>query len=128
MNFDIDYSTVPKNFAHCFNGQCKRTDECLRYQVALATPATRNFVFLVNPVRIRLSGEDCPFFLTTQKQTVARGMSHLFSSVPYAKALEIKNQMLRQWGRTVFYRLYRKETFLLPLNRNLCANYSCNTV
>lgn len=114
MSSDIDYNIVPKNFAHCFNGQCKRAGECLRYQVALATPASRYVVSVVNPVRISLANGDCPFFKSTRKQTFARGMTHLFSSVPYAKALSIKNQMQREWGRTAYYRLYRKETLFTP--------------
>ena len=40
----LDYAMVPTGFAHCFNGNCKQADHCLRH------PTVRQ-VFLSNGVK-----------------------------------------------------------------------------
>ena len=40
----LDYTMVPTDFTHCFNGNCKQADHCLRH------PTVRQ-VFLSNGVK-----------------------------------------------------------------------------
>lgn len=115
MNTDFDYKSFPTTFMHCFNEQCLRGGQCLRRQMALCIPKERGSVIVVNPGHIgSLTGEDCPSFLLDQPQRFARGFSHLFDNVPHRKALAIKSQMLTYFGRTSFYRCYRKERLIKP--------------
>lgn len=115
MNSDLDYKSFPVTFMHCFNEQCRRGGQCLRRQMALRIPKERESVLAVNPGHIdSLTGEDCPSFLLDQPQRFARGFSHLFDNVPLQKAFAIKSQMLTYFGRTSFYRCYRKERLIKP--------------
>ena len=41
MKPEFNYESVPFDFSHCFCGQCKVADKCLRYQVALRIPESR---------------------------------------------------------------------------------------
>lgn len=36
----LDYTMVPAGFAHCFNGNCKQADHCLRHQIVRFIPDT----------------------------------------------------------------------------------------
>ena len=41
MKPEFNYESVPFDFSHCFCGQCKVADKCLRHQVALRIPESR---------------------------------------------------------------------------------------
>lgn len=115
MNTDFDYNSFPAGFAHCFNEQCLRGSQCLRRQLALRIPKERGSIVTINPGYIGApTGEECPSFLIDQPQRYARGFTHLFDNVPYQKALAIKSQMLSYFGRTGYYRCYRKERLIKP--------------
>ena len=36
MKPEFNYESVPFDFSHCFCGQCKVADKCLRYQLELS--------------------------------------------------------------------------------------------
>ena len=56
---NFDYGQVPAQFAHCFRAECRRSGECLRYQIGTCVPKERQSVLVVNPARIAQSGADC---------------------------------------------------------------------
>lgn len=49
MKPEFNYESVPFDFSHCFCGQCKVADKCLRHQVALRIPESRYSVPVINP-------------------------------------------------------------------------------
>lgn len=114
MKPEFDYQLLPHAFAHCLNGQCERADGCLRRQATLRMPTERGIVTIVNPAHMTPAGEDCPYFKVDCPQRFARGMSHLLDQVPHSDAVAIKQQMLSNFGRTLFYRLWRKESLFSP--------------
>ena len=62
MKPEFNYESVPFDFSHCFCGQCKVADKCLRYQVALRIPESRYSVPVINPNNVspdELSKGDC---------------------------------------------------------------------
>lgn len=114
MKSDFDYNSVPYSFIHCFNSKCLQADNCLRYQVGLRVTSQRGVLTVVNPVRETSIDEKCPYFKSDTLQMFALGMIHLLDSVPHHDALIIRQQMLRHFGKTYFYRLWRKERFFSP--------------
>ena len=63
MKPEFNYESVPFDFSHCFCGQCKVADKCLRYQVALRIPESRYSVPVINPNNVSPDGENCRYFL-----------------------------------------------------------------
>lgn len=57
MKPEFNYESVPFDFSHCFCGQCKVADKCLRYQVALRIPESRYSVPVINPNNVSPDGE-----------------------------------------------------------------------
>lgn len=114
MNKDFDYNLLPYRFVHCMNSRCKRADECLRFQAMQHIPAECKTVTIVNPGCMNPADEDCSFFKTDQLQRFALGMTDLLAYIPHNDAIVIKQQMLTYFGRTHFYRLWRKERLFTP--------------
>jgi len=111
---DFDYDLLPYKFAHCMNSRCKRADECLRYKAMQHIPAERKTVTIVTPAYTNPANGDCSFFKADQLQQFARGMTNLLAYIPHNDAVVIKQQMLTYFGRTHFYRLWRKERLFTP--------------
>ena len=44
---NFDYGQVPAQFAHCFRAECRRSGECLRYQIGTCVPKERQSVLVV---------------------------------------------------------------------------------
>lgn len=59
MKNDFDYKSVPPNFAHCFNDQCKKTDNCLRHLAGKNNTPDKSF------------GSYYPNFLTNKGKGIA---------------------------------------------------------
>lgn len=114
MKPDFDYSLVPYNFLHCFNGQCLHAADCLRHQVSLRILPEREAITIVNPARTTPASEDCPYFMPDCLQRFALGITHLFDSMPHADAIIIKRQMIAHFKIHTYYRFFRKERFITP--------------
>lgn len=114
MNKDFDYNLLPYKFAHCMNRQCKQADRCLRSRAAQHIPIERKTVTFVNPAQTSPANEDCPYFKADQLEQFALGMTNLLAYIPHNDAIAIKQEMLTYFGRTHFYRLWRKERLFTP--------------
>lgn len=114
MKPEFNYELIPYGFAHCLNKQCKRVDECLRYQAMLHIPSGREYFTIVNPSLIQPTGENCPYFKADKLQPFARGIKHLLDPLPHSDAEIIKHQMLKHFGKTLYYRFWRGERFISP--------------
>lgn len=112
---------VPAGFAHCFNGECKKADQCLRYQITRYIPTTFWAVLSVIPAQTCPEG-DCPAFVSDQPVEYAYGMTHLWDNLLYVQAKALKNQLLLHYGKTHFYRLKRKERSFSPNDQQYVRN------
>lgn len=109
----LDYAMVPNGFAHCFNGNCKHADHCLRHQVIRFVPETYWSMVVVNPARTDPDGA-CEAFLADTAVQYAVGMDHLFDKIPYQEAKSIKQRLLMTYGKNKFYQFKRKERTFSP--------------
>ena len=114
MEETLDYNSMPRDFAHCLNAGCERAEECLRHRMALLMPAERGTVTIVNPRAVDPSGRDCAYFKPGQAVTYALGITRLLDDLPHAKSVVIKQQLIRHFGRTLYYRFRRKERAISP--------------
>ena len=49
-----------------------------------------------------------------QKIRVAWGVRNLFDDVPLSLAADMRHQIVSYFGKTHYYRIYRKERFITP--------------
>lgn len=104
----------PSDYPRCFNTQCPKAAECLRQLAAQQDDGNRTFLTAVNPKAIPPSPEACPHFKPARKVRLAWGVKNLFDTLPQKQAKVIKAEILRHFGRTKYYRIYRHETYMEP--------------
>lgn len=114
MKQTFDYNALPSYFAHCFNANCLRADQCLRHKMAILLPKERETVLTVNHLRFLPNGEDCTFFKNNETRLYAKGISALIDSLPHAKAITIRQKLVDHFGKSLYYRFYRKEALISP--------------
>lgn len=114
MQEDFDYSSVPHNFIHCLNKQCRHADRCLRYQVTPYIPLQRKNFIIANPACTTPDAESCPYFMPDQKERFALGITHLLDNIPHQEAEVIKRQIIACMNKATYYRCWRKERLVKP--------------
>lgn len=113
----LNYAMVPQGFTHCFNGNCKHADHCLRHQIIRFIPDRLWSVSIVNPARTDPDG-DCTAFMPDTPVQYAVGMEHLLDRIPYQEATCIKQRLLKMYGKNKFYRFKRKERIFSPKDQH----------
>ena len=109
----LDYAMVPTGFVHCFNGNCKLANQCLRHQIVRFIPDTQWSVSIVNPGCTNPEG-DCRGFMADTPVQYAVGMDHLLDRIPYQTAKNIKQRLLSTYGKNKFYQFKRRERLFSP--------------
>ena len=115
---------VPFDFSHCFCGQCKVADKCLRHQVALRIPESRYSVPVINPNNVSPDGENCRYFKADRMAVYGLGISRMFDDLNYRKAIAVRRQVYYYFGRSMFYRILHKERHVTHEKTFLCAGES----
>ncbi len=114
MKEELDSLSIPYNFARCLNDQCPQASTCLRH-IAGQHPTTDNlYLTIINPTRYPTNGNACEAFKTAVKVHLAWGLKRLLDRIPYEDAVSIRTQLIRQYGKTGYYRFYRGERGLMP--------------
>ncbi|WP_294630152.1 DUF6078 family protein [uncultured Bacteroides sp.] len=114
MKEEAGSQSVPYNFVRCFNEQCPQASKCLRHIAAQNKTTDCFYISIVNPTHYPAAGEPCPYFKSANKIRMAWGMKRMLDRIPYEDAVSIRAQMIRRYGKTGYYRLYRGERGLMP--------------
>ncbi len=112
----LDYKEVPFHFVHCFQSACPKASTCLRHQAYRHLPADKRDVRFINPAYIGNLAE-CKEYLSDTPVLNAYGMSKLFDELPYAKAKDIKDEIVFKIGKTQFYRMKNETIGISPLHQ-----------
>lgn len=110
---ELDYSIVPKRFGHCLNGNCKRAEKCLRYQVTKFITEDTRYINVLSP-QWKLTGKKCTEFLDDTPVKYAYGWNKMFDKLIHEQAVAVKNELLYSFGKNLFYRLKRHERPFTP--------------
>lgn len=114
MKDEFNYDAVPNGYTHCFNTLCRKGEKCLHRLVAVHSTNQYSTLTVVNPKCIPEDGTGSTCFKPIQKIHVAWGIKNLLDDVPHKDAITIKDHLLSYFGRSLYYRLYRKEQFIDP--------------
>ena len=118
MKNDFNYDSTPHSYAHCFNHQCVRSQKCMHHLVAQHCNALPSTICVVNPAWIPEDTSTCSLFQPIRKVRMAWGVRNLLNKIPHEDAVKLKAQIINYFGRTHYYRLYRKEHGLTPEQQN----------
>ena len=120
MKPEFNYESVPFDFSHCFCGQCKVADKCLRHQVALRIPESRYSVPVINPNNVSPDGENCRYFKADRMAVYGLGISRMFDDLNYRKAIAVSCE-------ACFTGFFIMNAMSRPPNRSISGRYSSIT-
>lgn len=106
--------TAPNNYARCLNTACPQAENCLRRIASLQDTDEKTYLKVVNPLRYPEEGENCPLFRSAEKIHAAWGVTHLLDNVPYKEAALVRALVINYFGKSRYYRCFRKEQFITP--------------
>ena len=113
MDKELNFSMVPHGWALCYLGECKRKEECMRYQMCLLAPeeTTRQTCVLPTVLRQKV----CPHFHPIKKVRVAAGLEKIFKEIKTKDEATIKAKLMGYFGaRSTYYRYRKGERSLTP--------------
>lgn len=119
-------SLVDYHWMYCFNAECPRTAECIRFISAKFKPADVTSGNAVYP-DASLHGP-CTNFMRVRQFKATWGFTHLYDQVKHSDVQVIKFRVMDIVGnRTTYYRVHRGEKHLTPEQqeqvKNLFASY-----
>ncbi|MBQ2315574.1 MAG: hypothetical protein II187_11850 [Treponema sp.] len=109
----------PADYMLCQNSACAKAAACLRYQCFLTLSTEPLSITVLNPLRYPADGAEENCFRQAQKVRVAWGIRNLYDGIPYKSAVQIKKELLQQFGKTKYYRFFREELGIFPDTRQI---------
>lgn len=107
-----DFRNVPKGYQLCFNKECPKKDECLRFMVGCAIPDDRDWGPAIYP-NIKIGEEGCRLFATGEPQRMAWGFETLFEEVKSKHERGLRLAMYQYLnGSSNYYRYHHGEKLL----------------
>ena len=113
MDKDLNFGIVPHGWTLCFLGECKRKEECMRYQMCLLAPeeTTRQTCVLPTVLRRKV----CPHFHPIKKVRMAAGFEKICDEIKAKHEAAIKAKLMAYLGaRSTYYRYRKGERSLTP--------------
>lgn len=106
-------SLVDYHWMYCFNADCPRAAECIRFISAKFKPDDVTAGNAVYPdANLHAS---CSHFMRVHQFKAAWGFSHLYDQVKHVEMQTIKYRVMDVLGnRTTYYRVHRGEKHLTP--------------
>ena len=110
MEKELDYKCVPDTYAHCFNTNCPRADECLRQLAARHVTAVRPTLRAVNPA----VWADCGLFQPIRLVQEAWGLRNALDRLPHKEAVTVKKRLNHLYTRPTLSRIMNHQRSIPP--------------
>jgi len=104
-NIVIDKKMVPPGYVMCFNSDCPRHGECLRWIVGQQASDNLRVATTVLPSVLKLSR--CTYYRKAETLRMAWGFSKLFEDVKRKDAKPLRDAMVEYLGGNGTYSRYR---------------------
>ena len=112
----LNYEEVPFHFTHCIQADCPKASSCLRYQATRFLPTHKRDIKVLNPAFIG-NPVECKEYISDEPVLYASGISKLYDELPYAKAKDIKDDVIFRIGKTQYYRMKKEIIGISPLQQ-----------
>ena len=122
----LNYDDAPLSWHHCFNENCEKRDNCLRFQTGLTIPDDVVWGNAVYPTAKK--GSQCKLYKEIRVINGAYGFKSLFSEVKQKDYTPLRDQIKDYLGgHGTFYRYNSGDKLLTPEQQqwilNLFASY-----
>lgn len=94
---DFDYTCIPHDYAHCFNHECPRADQCLRHFVGLNVPKDMSVVRCLTSSVWSADAALCIYYRTMKKVTPAWGITNIVTGILPHLAVAIRHDIRHLW-------------------------------
>ena len=119
---DFDFRQVPKTWALCYIGECKRKKECMRYQLQLLATDETHCRPCILPTVMR-DGKACQHFHPIEKVRAAAGFKKILTEVKEKHRAAIRLKLISYLGQGgTFYRYRNGESLLMPEQQKWIVN------
>lgn len=114
MITEFDFRNVPAGYQLCFNSECPKKDECLRYLAGQHLSDNNDWGPAIYP-NIKIGEKGCRFYRTEQPKRMAWGFDKLFEEVK-RKHSSILHNALHVYlnSKSNYYRYHHGELLLSP--------------
>ena len=111
---ELNKEDIPWSYPLCFNGECKKKDDCMHYQARLLKYENRQYGPAVYPAAWQ-NGE-CEEYRKKRLIRKAWGFTHLYDNVPARQRADARQAVHSVFGNGngPYYRAYHGETMLSP--------------
>lgn len=110
----LDLKHMPKDFTFCSREDCKRHETCLHWRAYMERPVVERAYFYDHRWIEKQGGtEQCPRYMDSTPVEYACGFKDIYDIIPKAKANELRDRLMTEFGEYNYYRYCRGE-FLTP--------------
>ncbi|MCR5641819.1 MAG: DUF6078 family protein [Prevotella sp.] len=100
------FSEKAASYLVCFNEQCGKHKQCLRWQVGQYVPQELVACKCINPNNEQVVAGSCPVFRIAKPTRMAVGMRGFYHDMPGWQERVIKNNLIDIYTRTGYYRYH----------------------
>lgn len=118
---NFDFTKVPACYQFCFNSQCPRSAECLRFLAGQHVPATLQTGMAIYPTAVR-DGQ-CEFFRHSNLVRMAWGFDDIYNPLKsYFRPMARKAVRDMFGSEGTYYRYHHGERMLSPEQQQAVAD------
>ena len=96
------YEIMPAHYLLCFSDKCPLASTCLHSLAAQSGRQPHKIIQAVNSALF--CGESCPYYKENKETTIAYGMIDSYHEVKADDIGELRNTLIRHFGRSGYYR------------------------
>lgn len=111
MNKDFDYEKIRKGWMICQQGECPKSEECLRRIIGQDVPDSIMTAHVV--MGGAWKGQECRFFKPFRYIRAAKGMKNIYKDVRKDDYTQMRETIIRHLGGNGTYYRYRDGRKLL---------------
>ena len=102
---DTIFSEKAASYLVCFNEQCARHEQCLRWIVGQHVGGEQISRVSINPHNAQVKAGSCPVFRDARPVRVGIGMTGFYHDMPGWLEKSIKGALISRYSRTGYYRI-----------------------
>ena len=109
----LTFDQIPPMFSLCFQGDCPKSDTCIRFLAGSCLPGNRVYGQAVYPTARQ--GNTCKMYKEARIIHAACGFTALFAEVKQKDSSTLRNRIRAYLGgKTTYYRFHHGERMLTP--------------
>lgn len=114
MKEELNFSSVPLQYALCLNRQCPQATTCLRQLAEKSAPDTVEYWNIVSPKRLTTLTGNCPYYRSSTQVRFAKGFIGILGNLPHKQMQAVISRLMSHFSERTYYRIRKGERTLSP--------------